>query len=199
VTLAIVTLAGGIVVEEVVFKNPVVAGGFAGSRVPEPALFGHRLDPVGVGFGLVVLAVLVATAAGLAHIRSGDAGRRMLAVRSDERAAAAVGVDVTATRLRAFALSAFIAGLAGALLGYQQGQLSSGSFGVFVSLAYLAVAYVGGVAGIAGALVGGVLVPSGLLFTLLDLGRWQLLASGVGLMVVTVLAPGGVTGARGRP
>jgi branched-chain amino acid transport system permease protein len=138
----------------------------------------------------------------MARLRAGGAGRRLLAVRSGERAAAALGIDVTATRLRAFALSAFVAGLAGALLGYQQGQLSSGSFGVFVSLSYLAVAYVGGVAGIAGALVGGLLVPNGLAFTLLDLGRYQLLASGIGLMAVTVLAPGGLTGvagARGRP
>ncbi|HEX2119378.1 MAG TPA: hypothetical protein VHF91_09360, partial [Acidimicrobiales bacterium] len=98
----------------------------------------------------------------------------------------------------AFGLSAFLAGLAGTLLGYQQGQLSFGSFGVFVSLAYLAVAYVGGIAGIAGALVGGLLVPNGLAFTLLDLGRYQLLVSGLALMAVTVLAPGGVTGWRRR-
>jgi branched-chain amino acid transport system permease protein len=145
-----------------------------------------------------VLGVLVATAVGLAGLRGSGAGRRLLAVRANERAAAAVGIDVTAARLQAFALSAFLAGVAGALLGYQQGQLSFGSFGVFVSLAYLAVAYLGGIAGIAGAVVGGMLVPSGIVFTLLDLGRWQLLASGIGLMAVTVLAPGGVTGWKRR-
>jgi hypothetical protein len=41
-------------------------------------------------------------------------------------------------------------------------------------------------------------VPNGVAFTLLDLGRYQLLVSGLGLMVVTVLAPGGVTGLRRR-
>jgi len=95
-------------------------------------------------------------------------------------------------------LSAFVAGTAGALLGYQQGKISFGSFGVFVSLAYLSVAYLGGVASIAGALVGGLLVPDGILFTVLDLGRYQLLAGGIGLMAVTVLAPGGLTGLRRR-
>jgi branched-chain amino acid transport system permease protein len=119
-------------------------------------------------------------------------------VRANERAAAALGVHVAATRIGAFALSAFLAGVAGALLGYQQGQLSFGSFGVFVSLAYLAVAYLGGVAGIAGAVVGGLLVPNGVVFTLLDIGRYQLLVSGLGLMAVTVLAPGGITGWRRR-
>lgn len=198
VSLAVVTLAGAVVVEEVVFKSPTLTGGFGGSRVPAPSLFGWRIDPAGPAFGLVVLAVLVATAVGLARLRGRAGGRRLLAVRANERAAAAAGVDVTAARLRAFALSAFLAGVAGALLGYQQGQLSFGSFGVFVSLAYLAVAYVGGIAGIGGALVGGLLVPNGLAFTLLDLGRYQLLASGLGLMAVTVLAPGGLTGWRRR-
>ena len=188
VSLAVVTLAGAVVVEEAVFKNPALTGGFAGSRVESP------LDPTTAGFGLLVLGVLVAACVGAARLRTSAAGRRLLAVRANERAAAAVGVDVTATRLQAFAVSALLAGLAGALLGYQQGQLSYGSFGVFVSLAYLAVAYLGGIAGIAGALVGGLLVPSGIVFTLLDLGRWQLLVSGIGLMAVTVLAPGGVTG-----
>jgi branched-chain amino acid transport system permease protein len=198
VSLAVVTLAGGVVVEEVVFKSPVLTGGFAGSRVPAPGLFGVHLDPSGPGFGLLVVAVLVVTAVALARLRNGRRGQRLLAVRANERAAAAAGVDVTAVRLGAFALSAFLAGTAGALLGYQQGRLSFGSFGAFVSLAYLAVAYLGGIAGIAGALVGGLLVPNGLAFTVLDLGRYQLLASGLGLVVVTVLAPGGLTGLRRR-
>lgn len=192
VSLAVVTLAGAVVVEEAVFKRPTLTGGFGGSRVPAPA----GLEPSGAGFGLLVLAVLVVTAVGLARLRTSGLGRRLLAVRANERAAAAVGVDVAVTRLGAFALSAFLAGIAGALLGYQQGQLSFGSFGVFVSLSYLAVAYLGGIAGIAGAVVGGLLVPSGIAFTLLDLGRWQLLVSGLGLMAVTVLAPGGLTGWR---
>jgi len=196
VSLAVVTLAGAVVVEEVVFKSPTLTGGFGGSRVPPPTLFGWRLDPSGPAFGLMVVAVLAAAAVGLARLRLSGAGRRLLAVRANERAAAALGVDVSAIRLRAFALSAFLAGVAGALLGYQQGQLSFGSFGVFVSLAYLAVAYLGGIAGVGGALVGGLLVPNGLAFTLLDLGRYQLLVSGLGLMVVTVMAPGGITGLR---
>lgn len=198
VSLAVVTLAGAVVVEDAVFKSPALTGGFGGTPVPAPSLFGWSIAPASPAFGLLVLAVLVTTAVALARLRTGGAGRRLLAVRANERAAAAAGVDVSATRLWAFALSAFLAGLAGALLGYQQGQLSYGSFGVFVSLAYLAVAYLGGIAGIAGALAGGLLVPNGLAFTLLDLGRYQLLVSGIGLMVVTVLAPGGLTGWRRR-
>ena len=64
---------------------------------------------------------------------------------------------------------------------------------MFVSLAYLAVAYLGGIAGVAGALVGGLLVPGGLVFTLLD-GRYQLLVSGLGLIAVAILRPQGIVG-----
>jgi branched-chain amino acid transport system permease protein len=198
VSLAVVTLAGAVVVEEVVFKSPVLTGGFGGSKVPSPSLAGVRLGSAGPGFGLLVLAVLLAAAVGLARLRGGRGGRALLAVRGGERAAATAGIDVARARLAAFALSAFLAGVAGSLLGYQQGQLSFGSFGAFVSLAYLAVAYVGGVATIGGAVVAGLLVPNGIVFTLLDLGRYQLLVSGIGLVVVTVFLPGGIAGGRRR-
>ncbi|MFP5319583.1 MAG: ABC transporter permease [Acidimicrobiia bacterium] len=202
VDLAIVTLAGAVAVEELVFKDIVLTGGVAGRQVPEPTLLG--LD-VGIGgsfsssyprpvFGLVVLVVLAALLVGAAAVRRGAWGRRMLAVRSNERAAAAVGVDVGATKLAGFAASAVVAGLGGALLGYAQGRLSFASFGVFVSLSVLAVTYVGGIARLAGAVVGGALVSGGIAFAVLDratdLGRYQLLATGVALVALAVLRRG---------
>ena len=200
-SLAVVTLAGAVAVEELVFKSPAVTGGFAGTRVPEASVLGFDLGLAGARpFGFLVLAVLAGAGLGVAALRRGPLGRRLLAVRANERAAAAVGVDVVATKLAAFALSAFVAGLGGALLGYGQGQLSFGSFGVFVSLSYLAVAYVGGIASIAGALVGGLLVEGGLAFTVLEraagLGRYQLLVSGAALVLVAVLRPEGLVGRR---
>ena len=91
-------------------------------------------------FGLLVLAVVAAAGLAVAHIRLRPLGRRLLAIRANERAATAAGVDVGTTKVAAFVVSAFLAGAAGALLGYQQGQLSYSSFGVFVSLSFLAVA-----------------------------------------------------------
>jgi branched-chain amino acid transport system permease protein len=124
-------------------------------------------------------------------------------VRVDESAAEAAGIDVARTKLQAFVLAAFLAGLGGALLGYGQGQLSVESFSVFVSLSFLAAAYLGGVARISGALVGGLLVPGGLAFTFLDevagLAEYSLLLSALALVVVAVLAPQGLTGLRARP
>ncbi len=189
-SLAVVTLAAAVAVEEAVFKSPALTGGFEGTRVPELPAVGRAGSG---GFGLVALAVLAVVALGVTALRRGRLGRRFLAVRANERAAAACGINLTATKLTAFALSAFVAGLGGALLGYGQGRLSFGSFGVFVSLSYLAAAYLGGIAGVAGALMGGLLVPSGLLFTVVD-GKYQLLVSGIALVAVAILRPQGIVG-----
>lgn len=211
VNLAAVTLAGAVAVEELVFKNPSLTAGLGATVVPDP-----RLGPVDLsiggsrlgtgyprpGFVLLALGVTVAVALATARLRTGVLGRRFLAVRSNERAASVSGVDVTATKLAGFAISAFVAGLAGALLGYSQGQVSFASFGVFISLGYLAVAYLGGVARISGALVGGALAAGGLVFTFLDrlagFGRYQLLASGLGLVAMAVGYPDGAATAFGR-
>jgi branched-chain amino acid transport system permease protein len=202
INLAVLTLAAAVALEELVFKNPGLTGGLRGVSVGTPALFGVRAPPSSLGFGLLVLGVLTATALGVARLRTSPLGRRLLAVRANEEAAAATGVPVTATKLWAFALSALIAGVAGTLLGYQQRRLSFESFGVLSSLSFLAVAYVGGVASIAGALVGGALVAGGVVFTALDrvagLGRYQLLASGVALTVAAVVAPDGLAGTAAR-
>jgi branched-chain amino acid transport system permease protein len=210
VNLAVVTLAAGVAVEALVFRNPSYTGGLKGSVVPEPRLFGVDLGIRGrhpgqyprVGFALLVLAVLVLLALALANLRRSASGRRMLAVRANERAATAAGVDTAGVKLLAFCVSAFLAGVAGSLVGYQQGRLSFDSFGVFVSLGFLAYAYLGGVATVGGALVGGLLVGGGLVSTALDrwlgLGRFHLLLSGAGLVAVAVLVPEGIAGAVTR-
>jgi branched-chain amino acid transport system permease protein len=207
VNLAVVTLAGGVAIEALVFRNPSLTGGFGGTKVPSPRLAGIDLgisrggDYPSPVFGLLVLAVVTALAVALVAVRRGAAGRRCLAVRANERGAAAAGVDVVTTKLGAFAVSGFVAGCGGVLLGYSQGQLSFGSFSVFVSLSFLAVAYVGGIGSVPGALVGGALAGGGIVFTLLDRvagwGRYQALAAGLGLIVVSVLRPDGL--AAGAP
>jgi branched-chain amino acid transport system permease protein len=209
VDLAVVTLAAGVAVEELVFKNAAVTGGLGGSQVTPPRLGGLDLAISGTGaayprlsFGLLALAVLVPAALSVSALRRGALGRQLLAVRVNERAAEAAGVNVPRTKLLAFVLASFLAGLAGALLGYEQGQLSFDTFGIFASLTFLAAAYLGGVARISGALVGGLLVPGGLLFTALDhlagLQDYALLLSGLAVLAVVVLAPEGLTGLSAR-
>ncbi len=119
-------------------------------------------------FGVFVLVVLTLAALAVAILSRSVTGRSLLAVRSNERAAASLGVDVAAAKLTAFVLSSFLAGLGGALIGYSRGQLSADSFGVFVSLSLLAFAYLGGITSIGGALTAGALAPLGIAYVLLD-------------------------------
>jgi ABC-type branched-subunit amino acid transport system permease subunit len=203
VQLAVVTLAGAVAVEQVLLRNPKIAGGIGGAVVPEPSLFGLDLGPRGsdgqptLAFGLVCLAVLGLLALVVGNLRRSAFGRRMLAVRSNERAAAAIGIDVVKIKLAAFAISSFIAGIGGAMTGYLQGSVSEQSFGVFVGISLLATAYLAGITSINGAFVGGLLISGGLLATVLtdafDLGQYYVLLSGLGVVITAVLHPEGIT------
>jgi hypothetical protein len=119
----------------------------------------------------------------------------MLAVRSNERAAAAAGINVTSTKVLVFGVSSFLAGLAGGLLGYSRGQVSVGSFTALVGVALLAYAYLGGITSVSGALIAGALAPLGIGYVVLsdllgeNMNRYYVLISGIALVVTSVLNP----------
>ncbi|MCW2985605.1 MAG: branched-chain amino acid transporter ATPase/permease [Conexibacter sp.] len=203
VNLAVVTLAAAFALDALLFNNDKFSGGLAGRDTPSPTLFGwdvgiaHGNDYPRVIFGVVALLIVCLVGLVVARLRNGAAGRMFIAVRSNERAAAAIGIDVARTKLMAFALSAFIAGLGGGLLAYQQQTVSSPSFATFASLSLLAVTYVAGVGRIAGAVVAGVMLSStGLFVTAMDkafgVGKYQLLVAGVALTLTAIKQPDGI-------
>jgi ABC-type branched-subunit amino acid transport system permease subunit len=127
-----------------------------------------------------------------------------IAVRSNERAASAVGIDVARTKLLAFGLSAFIAGLGGGLFAYDQQTITGSTFAVFTSLTLLAIAYVAGVGRIAGAVVAGVMLAgTGLLVTALDnafnIGKYQMVVAGVLLTLTAIKQPDGIAASPPPP
>ncbi len=205
--LAIATLAAAVAIEELVLKWGWFTGGLEGADVPTPRLFGIDLGISATGgdfpraaFGILCVVVLAATAVIVANLRRSSTGLRWLAVRANERAAAAAGVDVARTKLGAFAFSSFLAGLGGTLLAYQYDTLSVNSFLVFQSLALLAVTYLGGIASIAGALVAGAMTDGGLLSVATGGGgnQTQFAINGLALIAVAALYPEGITGAAYR-
>jgi ABC-type branched-subunit amino acid transport system permease subunit len=118
-------------------------------------------------------------------------------VRSNERAAAAVGVNVARTKLFAFAISAFIAGIGGGLLAYQQVNINPASFTMWTSLTILAITYVGGVGRIGGAIAAGFLLANnGVMATLLDklfaFNQYQTVIAGLALLLTAVGNPDGI-------
>jgi ABC-type branched-subunit amino acid transport system ATPase component/ABC-type branched-subunit amino acid transport system permease subunit len=201
--LAVVTLASGLALEKFVFRNSSFVSP-NGSLISKPTIFGLDLgvregrNIARLSFGvLVVIFVTLACIMVTNLIRSGT-GRRMLAVRSNERAAAAVGVSVSATKLLAFAVASGLAGVGGCFIGYSRGQLSAESFSVFTSLTFLAFAYLGGITSVGGALVAGLSAPLGLMFVVMDrnvdLGQSYALLAGVGLVTTAIFNPQGVAG-----
>jgi len=199
VNLAVVTLGAGIALERMVFNNPTFTGGSNGSTVPRGAeLFGIDLDgrTQPARYGLVILAVLCLCVLLVANLRRSVSGRRMLAVRADETAAAASGINVSKVKLQAFALSSFVAALAGGLMAYRAGRVSESSFVVFQSINFFALAYIGGIATIGGALAGTLLAPGapGALWLRNTIGSDQVsqTLSGVGLIVTVITQPDGV-------
>lgn len=205
--LAIVTLGGSVAITEFVFKNPQYVGDAStgGARVPNPSLgswdFGlvrgtESSRPI---FGIFLLVVAASLGLGVANLRRGGAGRRMLAARSNERAAQAAGISVTTVRLQAYAISSFIAGIGGCLIAYRFGRVSDTSFGTFASLTALAVAYLGGITSVSGAVTSGIVAASGVSFFAMSeligsLGPWEVLIGGVLLIFTAVANPEGIAG-----
>lgn len=213
VNLAIVTLAFAVAVDKFVFSNKSVNGGFAGAKVNAPKVIveprdvkfniigitagdGKQPNPMTAVFCLIVVVILCYA---VANLRRSATGRRMLATRSNERAAAAAGVNVSGTKILAFALSAFIAGVGGAVIAYRSGSVTIDKFAYTQSLTFLAFAYIGGISSVYGAISGGFLVAGGLVFTFMDrvLGipqEFTLILGGLGLIFAAIQNPEGIAG-----
>jgi len=204
---AIVTFSGAIALEQILFRNPKFTGVGGAAVVPPPDIFGR---PFGITsgargtfpykpFGFFVLGVAVACALMVANVRRTSLGRRMLAVRANERAAAASGIHVPRTKLLGAALGSFIAATAGVLWGYDYQTFDASSFPAGRALAVIAFAYIGGITMVSGAFIAGMLTSSGFFFALISTGnsppKWQTFAAGVGMIVVAIKFPGGIASA----
>ncbi|MFE0748053.1 ATP-binding cassette domain-containing protein [Gordonia sp. NPDC058843] len=202
--LMVATLALAVFCEAFWFRNPSLNGGLQGAPVDAPSLFGVDLG-IGAGegypriaFGILCLVVLTMVAYGVAVLRRSGLGASMLAVRANERSAAAAGINVGATKLIAFAIASFLAGLGGSLLAYQQTLATAGSYAVFAGIGLFAVFYIAGVTSISGAILAGIIAPGGVMYFAADkygsFGDYYMLISGILLVLTVVTSPDGVIG-----
>src|SRR3954449_1566564 len=210
VNLAVVTLAAAFAIDALLFNNTSFSGGLRGRDVASPTLFGWDIGIAKgdayprVIFGVFLLVVVCLIGLLVARLRRAPAGRMLIAVRSNERAAAAAGINVAAAKMLGFGLSAFIAGIGGGLFAYQQQTVSAPSFAVFTSLSLLAVTYVASVGRIAGAVVAGVMLTStGLFVTAIDkafgVGKYQLVIAGLALALTAIKQPDGIAASPPPP
>jgi branched-chain amino acid transport system permease protein len=214
VSLAVVTLAAAVAIEQFVFLSTTWGGGSSSSPVPEPKLLGLDLGPYGPFrgvdgklpspvFGFFVVGITLLLGLLVSNLRRSSLGQRMLAVRSNERAAAAAGINVRNVKLAAFGISSFIAGIAGALYGYNFSSVTVTRFSALTALSLIAFAYVGGITMVLGAVLAGLISVQALVPYALEKwfdvsGNWALLFGGLALIVTLFQNPEGVAGATYR-
>ena len=200
-TLAVVTLGLGITIQSMVFENQDLTGGLGGTQVGKTELFGFDISatthPERYGIFALVMFVLIALL--VANVRRSRAGRRLVAIRTNERAAASLGVSVAGAKLFGFGLSAGIAAVGGVLLGFQtESIIYSYSFGPLSSISALGNAVIGGVGYILGPLVGGGFVTGSLGSLLLneigEFGNWLTVIGGVFVVTTLLSYPDGMVG-----
>lgn len=203
--VAVITLAIAAAIESIWFLNPQWNGGTAGAPIKEPKLFGLDLGIGGgheyprVAFGLTCLVVLTLVAIGVALLRRSRLGASMLAVRANERSAAASGINVAQVKIAAFAIGAFIAGIGGSMLAYQQQVANASTYSTLGGIAIFAAVYLSGVSSVFGGINAGVIGATGgffyyLLNQWLSLDTYFAVVMGALLVVTVIVYPEGITG-----
>ncbi|WP_328429801.1 ABC transporter permease [Streptomyces sp. NBC_00443] len=207
VNLAIITLGLGTTLEAMVFQNTALSTtpGSDGIAVGHRTLFGISISGVDhpQRYAALVLVLFVAAALVVANVRRSRTGRRLIAVRANERAAAALGIDVRAAKLYAFGLSAAIAALAGVLTGFRSTSVVFTDFASFDSITALGLAVIGGAGFLVGPLFGATFAAGtvGARFgdlVLPGLSEWMPLIGGVILVLTLVGNQDGIGKEVGR-
>jgi len=194
--LAISTLAFAIAAEQYIFAQPLFAGSAGALTVEFPR---GKLGPIDLAsynrnYYYFVLASLVIVLVLVGHLRRTGIGRAIIGVRENERAAAALTVSPTRTKLTAFAVAGFVAGFGGALLGGLVVTIgySERFFRVDDSITLVSLAVIGGLGSLAGAVTGALWVI-GLPAFWPQNQEVPLFTSSIGLLIILLYIPGGFT------
>jgi sulfate-transporting ATPase len=198
VNLAVVTLGMGVAVSAMLFNNVDYTGGLTGTLVGDISLFGFDITNLNhpERYGIFVLVAFVLAALAVANLRRSSSGRRMIAIRENERAAASLGVSVVGAKLQAFMIASAIAALGGVLVGFQNTSIIYTNFDPFQSIFAVSYAVIGGVGYIIGPLFGSTLASGGvgslLNGVLHRIDDYLPLIGGVAVVLVLIQNPDGI-------
>ena len=188
--LAVTTLAFAVFCGAWLLDLDILDGGRPSIRVPRTIEAGINFSSQRTFYWLCI-AVLAVTMALAARIRRRGLGRRLIAVRENETAAASMTISPARTKLFAFAIGGAFAALAGALYGGVLGRLDTAAFAPEMSVKVVAIAVIGGLGSVTGAVIGAIWVI-GLPALFGDSPEISLATSGVGLLVLLMYFPGGL-------
>ncbi len=191
--LAVVTLALALATSSVLL-NANGLGRFLPAHIDRPVLLGFDLNDERAFF-YVCLAVVALSFLLVAALRRSRTGRALIACRDNEAAAQSFGISLLRVRLQAFAVSGFLAAFAGGLLAYEARAMDPISFAPEQSVQVFNTVVIGGMGSVIGPLLGsGYNVLSVLLASTFNLPIITALSGALGVIVVLMLAPGGLSG-----
>lgn len=155
--LTIATLAFALIIQEVLTRWDSVTGGLKGKAVAKAVIFGVSFGG-SAAFYFLCLAFLLGGLWLTQNLLSAPTGRAWVAIRDSEIAAQSMGVNLAAYKTIAFAYSAAVMGVGGALFAHKVGYLAPDIFTVLLSIQFLLMVVVGGLGSLHGALYGAVFV-----------------------------------------
>lgn len=157
--LAITTLAFSFIVSAVILAGGKFTGGSRGITVARPEILGLDLNNEKALYAFCLLAAVL-TALVVLNLRRTHVGRAFVAIRDNDIAARAMGINLWRYKLLAFVISAFITGLAGALMGIYMSFVTVEGFPFLLSIEALAILVVGGLGSVLGTVLGAVFIVS---------------------------------------
>lgn len=157
--LAITTLAFAFIVSAVIVAGGDLTGGARGIMVERPVIFGIDLGPDRTLYWFCLVMAVLALAVSL-NIRRTRLGRAFVAIRDNDIAARSMGINLWRYKLLAFVISAFMTGIAGALMAMYITFVNVEGFPFLLSIEALAIIVVGGLGSVLGAVLGTVFIVS---------------------------------------
>jgi branched-chain amino acid transport system permease protein len=189
--MAIGTLSFGMAVYLIAERFPGLTGGADGITVPAMELFGQEM---GDTFYYYLILVCFLAAYLCCHFLMGSRiGRALKAIRDDEDAAAALGINVDHYKRFAWVLNNILMGVAGALFAKQAGFLSPSTFALWTSITILVMICVGGLGSNVGSVIGAAIMTL-LPYILVSIQEYIMLTQGVILFSVLRFMPDGIVG-----
>jgi branched-chain amino acid transport system permease protein len=188
--LAPVTLIFAAALPVLLFSQPYSDKLLPAGSITRPPFFVDLSDERSFYYFLLGTALLVVI--GAIAFRRSRAGRNVVALRDNEPAALAAGIDPLRSRIVALAIAGGIAGLAGVLFAVSEEGVSAAQFAPELSLNVFVMLILGGMGGVSGAVIGAVF-GAGILTGPQQLAQFAPLITGVGALMILLLLPGGLS------
>lgn len=192
--LAIVTLGFGEIIRLILENWNAFSFGPSGiANIPRPGFFGIKmsLEQSSIFIYFLLIALVIFTIFVVNRLKDSRIGRAWIAMREDEVACQAMGIDRTKTKLTAFALGATWAGMAGVMFAAKTTFINPASFTIWESINVLCIVVLGGMGSILGVIFGAlalILLPE----YLRAFSEYRMLLFGIILVTMMVFRPGGI-------